>query len=291
MAMTPCDAMRVPGSIPVSAGIGLRAQHQRELLHSKPPAGWLEAHSENYFSDAGPHIETLLRLREHYPLSLHGVGLSLGSIDPLDSQHLLKLKRLIARTSPALVSEHLSWGSADGRFVNDLLPLPYTQESLAHLISRVDQVQSTLQRTILIENISSYLQYSHSDIDESEFLAELSGATGCGLLIDINNLYVNEHNHGVDARLFIDSIPAAYVRELHLAGHSSDHIDLTEILIDTHSTPICDAVWALYDYAIRRFGARPTLIEWDADIPPLEILLGEARKAQSFIGAAHDLAA
>jgi len=185
----------------------------------------------------------------------------------------------------------LSWGSADGRFVNDLLPLPYTRESLAHLISRVDQVQSTLQRPILIENISSYLQYSHSDIDESAFLAELSRATGCGLLIDINNLYVNERNHGVDARLFIDSIPPASVRELHLAGYTIDRIDQTEILIDTHSAPVCEAVWTLYGYAIRRFGARPTLIEWDSDIPSLDVLLGEARKAQSFIGVAHDLAA
>ncbi len=291
MAMALHEATRVPGSIPVSAGIGLKAQHQSQLLNSKPAIGWLEAHSENYFSDAGPHIESLLRLRDHYALSLHGVGLSLGSIDPIDSQHLTRLKRLIGRTSPALVSEHLSWGSADGRFVNDLLPLPYTWESLAHLISRVDQVQSTLQRLILIENISSYLQYSHSDIDESAFLAELSRATGCGLLIDINNLYVNERNHGVDARLFIDSIPPASVRELHLAGYSIDRIDQTEMLIDTHSTPVCEAVWTLYGYAIRRFGARPTLIEWDSDIPSLDVLLGEARKAQSFIGVAHDLAA
>ena len=289
--MASYDAARVPGSIPVSAGIGLRAQHQGKLLDSKPAVGWLEVHSENYFSDAGPHIEALLRLREHYPLSLHGVGLSLGSIDPLDSQHLTKLKRLIGRTAPALVSEHLSWGSVDGRFVNDLLPLPYTQESLAHLITRVDQVQSALHRTILIENISSYLQYSHSNIGENEFLTELSRATGCGLLIDINNLYVNERNHGVDARLFIDSIPSAFVQELHLAGHSVDRVDQTEILIDTHSTQVCDAVWSLYGYAVRRFGARPTLIEWDSDIPPLDVLLSEARKAQSFIGAPHDLAA
>jgi len=291
MAMALHGATRVPESIPVSAGIGLRAQHQDELLDSEPAVDWLEAHSENYFSDAGPHIEALLRLRERYGLSLHGVGLSLGSIDPIDSRHLAKLKRLVGRTSPALISEHLSWGSADGRFVNDLLPLPYTEESLAHLISRVDQVQSALRRPILIENISSYLQYSHSNIDEGAFLAELSRATGCGLLIDINNLYVNERNHGVDARAFIDSVPPASVREMHLAGHSIDRIAHSEILIDTHSTPVCGDVWALYGYALQRFGARPTLIEWDSDIPPLAVLLGEARKAQSFIGAAHDLAA
>ena len=240
---------------------------------------------------AGPRIEALLRLREHYALSLHGVGLSLGSIDPLDGEHLMKLKRLIDRTVPAFVSEHLSWVSVDGRFANDLLPLPYTQESLAHLISRVDQVQDALQRTILIENISSYLLYSHSEIEESTFLGELSRATGCGLLIDINNLYVNERNHGVDARRFIDAVPAAAVEEMHLAGHSIERIEQTEILIDTHSSPVCEAVWDLYGYAIDRFGACPTLIEWDSDIPPLEVLLGEARKAQSIIGKTHDLAA
>jgi len=291
MTMASHDATRVPGSIPASAGIGLRAQHQSELRNSKPAVGWLEAHSENYFSEAGPHIEALLQLREHYGLSLHGVGLSLGSIDPIDHAHLMKLKRLIWRTSPAFVSEHLSWGSVDGRFVNDLLPLPYTQESLAHMICRVDQVQSALQRTILIEHISSYLQYSHSDIDESAFLTELARATGCGLLININNLYVNERNHGVDARRFIDSIPPAVVREMHLAGHSSNRVDQSEILIDTHSTPVCEAVWALYGDAIQRFGALPTLIEWDSDIPSLDVLLGEAHKAQSYLGAAHDIAA
>ena len=291
MTMALQDAMRVSRSVPASAGIGLRAQHQNELLSTKPAVGWLEAHSENYFSDAGPHIDALLRLRETYALSLHGVGLSLGSSDPLDRAHLMKLKRLIGRTSPAFVSEHLSWGRVDGRFVNDLLPLPYTQESLTHMISRVDHVQSALQRTILIENISTYLQYLHSDIDESAFLTELSRATGCGLLIDINNLYVNERNHGIDARCFINSIPSAAVRELHLAGHSIDRVDRTEILIDTHSTPVCEAVWTLYGHAIRRFGARPTLIEWDSDIPSLDVLLGEAHKAQSYLGAAHDLAA
>ena len=284
-------AIPVQRSVPASAGIGLRAQHQSQLLDQKPAVAWLEAHSENYFSSAGPRIEALLRLREHYALSLHGVGLSLGSIDPIDGEHLMKLKRLIDRTVPAFVSEHLSWASVDGRFANDLLPLPYTQESLAHLISRVDQVQDALQRTILIENISSYLLYSHSEIEESTFLGELSRATGCGLLIDINNLYVNERNHGVDARRFIDAVPAAAVEEMHLAGHSIERIEQTEILIDTHSSPVCEAVWDLYGYAIDRFGACPTLIEWDSDIPPLEVLLGEARKAQSIIGKIHDLAA
>jgi uncharacterized protein len=233
----------------------------------------------------------LVRLREHYPLSLHGVGLSLGSTDSLDQSHLKKLTELIERTEPALVSEHLSWGSVDGRFVNDLLPLPYTSESLKHMVERVDQTQQTLGRSILIENISSYLQFSHSDIAEAQFLTELSQVTGCGLLLDINNLYVNERNHGLDARRFIESIPAQAVREFHLAGHSVNRLGDVKLLIDTHSAPVCDAVWRLYEFAIRRLGARPTLIEWDSDLPSLDVLVAEADKATFLLEQHHDLAA
>ena len=279
------------GRIPVSAGIGLRAQHQTDLLRSTPTVGWLEAHSENYFCLDAPPMGALLRLRERYPLSLHGVGLSLGTTDPIDRNHLTKLKQLIQRAEPALVSEHLSWGSIDGRFANDLLPLPYTSESLTHMIERVDQTQLALGRTILIENISSYLQFSHDEIEEGQFLAELSRATGCGLLIDINNLYVNEYNHGLDARRFIDSIPADAVQELHLAGHCVRHLGDVDLLIDTHSALVCDAVWALYEFAVASFGARPTLIEWDSDLPTLDILVGEAHKAQYVLERTRDLTA
>ena len=252
---------------------------------------WLEAHSENYFSLDSPATGVLLRLRERYALSLHGVGLSLGSTDVLDQAHLKKLKQLIDRTEPALVSEHLSWGSVDGRFVNDLLPLPYTSEALQHMIDRVDQTQTALGRSILIENISSYLQFTHGEIAEAQFLTELSQATGCRLLIDINNLYVNERNHGLDARRFIEAIPAGAVQELHLAGHSVNRFGDVDLLIDTHSAPVCDAVWTLYEFAIHCFGARPTLIEWDSDLPSLDVLVAEADKAQYRLEQHHDLAA
>lgn len=279
------------GPVPVSAGIGLRGQHHANWLRSTPPVSWLEAHSENYFSLDSPATGVLLRLRERYALSLHGVGLSLGSTDVLDQAHLKKLKQLIDRTEPALVSEHLSWGSVDGRFVNDLLPLPYTSEALQHMIDRVDQTQTALGRSILIENISSYLQFTHGEIAEAQFLTELSQATGCRLLIDINNLYVNERNHGLDARRFIEAIPAGAVQELHLAGHSVNRFGDVDLLIDTHSAPVCDAVWTLYEFAIHCFGARPTLIEWDSDLPSLDVLVAEADKAQYRLEQHHDLAA
>ena len=279
------------GRIPVSAGIGLRAQHHADLVGSTPKVGWLEAHSENYFNLDSPATEVLLTLRERYALSLHGVGLSLGSTDPLDETHLKKLKHLIVRTEPALVSEHLSWGSVDSRFVNDLLPLPYTSESLKHMIDRVDQTQHALGRPITIENISTYLQFSHSDIAEPQFLSELSRATGCGLLVDINNLYVNERNHGLDARRFINAVPAHAVQELHLAGHSVNRLGDVELVIDTHSAPVSEAVWTLYEFALRRFGARPTLIEWDSEIPSLDVLVGEADKAKYRLEKLHDRAA
>jgi uncharacterized protein (UPF0276 family) len=222
---------------------------------------------------------------------LHGVGLSLGSTDPLDGLHLAKLKSLIERSEPALVSEHLAWGSFGKRFINDLLPLPYTRESLAHMIERVDQAQTTLGCRILIENISTYLQFSHSEIEESAFLMELSSATGCGLLIDINNIYVNACNHGIDARRFIASIAADHVEELHLAGHSINRHGDIDLLIDTHAAPVCEEVWELYAFAIQHFGPKPTLIEWDSDIPALATLIDEAEKAQSHMERIHDLAA
>lgn len=279
------------GRIPVSAGIGLRAQHHAEWVRCAPEVGWLEAHSENYLHLDSPAAKVLLRLRERYALSLHGVGLSLGSTDPLDQNHLKKLRHLIECAQPSLVSEHLSWGSVDGRFVNDLLPLPYTSESLQHLNDRVDQTQEALGRPILLENISAYLQFAHSDIAEAQFLRELSRRTGCGLLVDVNNLYVNERNHGLDARGFIEAIPAQAVQELHLAGHSVNRMGEVELLIDTHSAPVCEAVWTLYEFAISRFGATPTLIEWDSDLPSLDVLVGEAHKAEHLLERHHDLAA
>jgi uncharacterized protein (UPF0276 family) len=291
-----------PQPIPARAGIGLRAQHHEELLsysreHSahclnRPKTvGWLEAHSENYFADGGAQIEYLLNLRSHYPLSLHGVGLSLGATDPLNQEHLRLLKRLIERSEPTLVSEHLSWGSFAGSYLNDLLPMPYTEEALAHMIERVRAVQDYLGRQILIENVSSYLQFKDAPMREAEFLAELVSGSNCGLLLDVNNVYVSACNHGFDPYRYVAMIPAAAVQELHLAGHRANRYGDREILIDTHSTHVCDPVWKLYDFAIQHCGATPTLIEWDTDIPALSVLVAEAAIADSHLEAVHGLAA
>jgi uncharacterized protein (UPF0276 family) len=277
--------------IPAQAGIGLRSAHYRDFLTGRPDTAWCEAHSENFFVEGGIAHRVLERVREAYPLSLHGVGLSLGSADPLDESHLKRLAALVRRYEPALVSEHLSWGSISGWHLNDLLPLPYTEESLAHVIERVHAVQNTLRRPILIENISSYLEFECSHIPEAEFLTTLATQSGCQILLDVNNLYVNERNHGHDARAFVDAIPAHLVGEIHLAGHSVNHDDGVEVLIDTHSSTVCDAVWSLYRYTLARLGPRPTLIEWDTDVPPVDVLLGEAEKANAELALVHDAAA
>jgi uncharacterized protein len=277
--------------LPAQAGIGLRARHHDAILAERPRVGWLEAHSENYFADGGAQIEYLERLRALYPLSLHGVGLSLGSTDPLDREHLARLKRLVDRCEPALVSEHLSFGSVGGRYANDLLPLPYTEEALRHMIDRVRQVQDYLGRRILIENVSSYLEYTCSQMRESDFLAALAFETDCGLLLDVNNVYVSARNHGFDARAYLAAIPRRAVAEIHLAGHSINRYGDREILIDTHSTHVCDAVWGLYDTAIARFGNVPTLIEWDTDLPELDVLVAEAALADAHRERLHGLAA
>jgi hypothetical protein len=277
--------------IPAHAGIGLRAAHHEIIVSARPRVAWLEAHSENYFADGGAQIQHLAKARALYPLSLHGVGLSLGSTDPLDPDHLRKLKRLVDWSEPTFVSEHLSWGSVDGTFLNDLLPLPYTEEALDHMIDRVDQLQNHLGRQILIENISAYLQFNGAQLPEWEFLSALARESGCGLLVDVNNIYVGARNHGFDAQSYISAVPRDYVRELHLAGHSVNRYGNRDILIDTHSTPVCDAVWRLYAHALACFGPLPTLIEWDADIPALDVLVAEADKANRILERAHAVAA
>lgn len=272
-----------PDSIPAAAGIGLRATHYREVLETRPPVAWWEVHSENYFGDGGAPHYYLERIRAAYPLSLHGVGLSLGSADPLNREHLAKLRRLIERYQPALVSEHLSWSSVDGRYLNDLLPLPYTEEALGHVAGRVREAQEYLGRQILIENPSTYLRFVDSTLSEVEFLRELAARSGCGLLLDVNNVYVSAANHGFDALQYIQAVPKDTVREIHLAGHTVKRHDDGEILIDTHDDVVCDAVWRLYDQTIRHLGPRPTLIEWDAKLPPLSLLLDEARTADAML--------
>ena len=273
------------------AGIGLRAIHHDEVIARGPQVGWFEAHSENYFARAGSPRQVLAAVRRNYPLSLHGVGLSIGSTDALDATHLAQIVRLARELEPMLVSEHLCWASAGGRFTNDLLPLPYTEEALRHMVSRVGQVQDALGRQMLIENVSSYLQFRHSQLDEWDFLAELARESGCGLLLDVNNIYVSAMNHGFDALRFLNGIPRESVKEMHLAGHSVHAAGGREIRIDTHSAPVCDAVWSLYSAALERFGPVPTLIEWDAEIPALDVLVAEARKADRMLETSHARAA
>jgi uncharacterized protein len=289
-------APAVEGALTSSArvrgcGIGLRAAHQERIAAERPPLAWLEAHSENYFADGGAQRELLGAIRESYELSLHGVGLSLGSTDPLDREHLAALRRLVRDFEPALVSEHLSWASVGGRFLNDLLPMPYTEEALRHFAARVREVQDALGRQVLIENVSSYLEFSASQLSEWEFLAALVQESGCGLLLDVNNVFVNARNHGFSARRFLDRLPRRAVLEMHLAGHSVRRIGAREILVDTHSTQVCDDVWQLYAYAVARFGRVPTLIEWDTDLPALEVLQAEAARAELIAGNNHARAA
>jgi uncharacterized protein (UPF0276 family) len=291
MTAKPALSRLGPSSIPARAGIGLRAEHYAAVLETRPPVGWLEVHSENYFGAGGKPLHYLECIRAHYPLSLHGVGLSIGSTDPLDRRHLGKLKALIRRFEPALVSEHLSWGSVDGRYLNDLLPLPYTKEALYHLVARVARVQDILGRQILIENPSSYLQYVGSTIPEGEFLAELAERTGCGVLLDVNNIYVSARNHGFDAGAYLRAIPRHVVQEIHLAGFTVNRFEDGEILIDTHNRPVYPAVWALYRQAVHRFGRIPTLIEWDTDLPELAVLVDEARRADAILEERHAQAA
>ena len=272
----------VKSSIPSRAGIGLRAPHYRDVLERLPRIGWLEVHSENYFGAGGRPLHYLERIRAHYPISLHGVGLSLGSTDPLDRVHLAKLKALIDRIEPGLVSDHLSWSSVNGCHLNDLLPLPYTEEALRHVCSRVVEVQDYLGREILIENPSTYLEYVESTIPESEFLREVAVVAGCRILLDVNNIYVSARNHGYDADAYVAALPADRIWQIHLAGHS----DYGSYVIDTHDHPVRDEVWELYARTLRRLGPVTTMIERDDDIPPLAELVAELDRARR-IGACH----
>jgi uncharacterized protein (UPF0276 family) len=267
--------------IPPRGGIGLRAEHYRDVLDTRPDIGWLEVHSENYFELGGIPFHYLEQARYRYPVSLHGVGLSLGSTDPLNRDHLKKLKALVGRIEPGLVSDHLCWCSVDGRYLSDLLPLPYTEEALVHTAERVRQVQDFLGHRLLIENPSSYLEYRHSTIPEWEFLAELADRADCDILLDVNNVYVSSVNHGYDPHGYLAAIPAGRVREIHLAGHSVREFPEGTFLVDTHNAPVCAAVWDLYRETVRRLGPRPTLIEWDSELPALSFLVEEMNRADA----------
>jgi uncharacterized protein len=276
--------MGTPGAA-TGAGIGLRAPHVDELLASRPVIGWLEVHAENYMG-GGPAVRALERLRGDYPLSVHGVGLSLGSADGLDRAHVERLAALVERLDPALVSEHLSWSVAGGAYLNDLLPLPYTRESLELVTGHVQRVQERLGRRLLVENPSGYFSFAASTIPEAEFLGALARRTGCGLLCDVNNVYVTCRNTGGDDEAYLDAVDPNVVGEIHLAGHAVNDADGHPILIDDHGSPVADAVWRLYARALGRFGTVPTLIEWDTDLPPLTRLLDEAATASRLLRAA-----
>jgi uncharacterized protein (UPF0276 family) len=278
-----------PLGIAPAAGVGLRSPHYREMLARRPSLAFLEVHSENYFGAGGPPHHYLEQLRQDYPLSLHGVGLSLGSADPLDPTHLTKLKRLAERYQPALISDHLCWTSAGGTHAHDLLPLPFTRAMAIHVAQRIQATQDVLGRRLLVENASSYVAFAESDMSEWEFVNEVVAEADCLLLLDVNNVYVNAVNHGFDARDYLAAMPAACVAEIHLAGFDTDA--RAQCLVDTHGKPVHEPVWALYGETVRRIGPRPTLIEWDADIPPLDVLLDEAAKANAILEQTDALAA
>ncbi|MDH4093902.1 MAG: DUF692 domain-containing protein [Betaproteobacteria bacterium] len=272
----------------LGAGVGLRAQHYPEILGgARPVAGWIEVHSENYFGAGGRDRRVLEQLRRDYPVSLHGVGLGLGSALGYSQAHENKLRDLVAWVEPTFVSEHLAWGALAERHFNDLLPLPFTREALELVAARVSRLQERLGRRILVENITAYLEIGPGEMHEGQFLAALARRTGCGLLLDVNNLHVNQANLGRDPLAVMDALDPRSVEEIHLAGFFAG----AHGLIDTHGARVAEPVWRLYDAALARFGAVPTLIEWDTDIPPLAVLLEEAAKAQSRMESPHALAA
>jgi len=260
-------------------GLGLRPEHYAALAEPIAPAlrpDWLEILSENYMVAGGRPLHHLDRLRADYPMVMHGVSLSIGGADPLDLRYLRDLKALADRVQPAWVSDHLCWTGVDYRNLHDLLPLPLTEDALGHLLPRIAQVQEILQRPLVLENVSSYVRFAADEMDEASFIAELARRSGCQLLLDVNNVYVSSRNHGFDPRAYIDRLPAEHIVQIHLAGHE----DRGDIVVDTHDHPICDAVWQLQAYALRRIGERPTMIERDDHIPPLPELLAELAQAR-----------
>ena len=270
--------------LPWRAGIGLKPQHFRDVLDARPDIGFFEVHAENYMVDGGPFHHFLGRIRERYPLSLHGVGLSIGGEGPLDEAHLERLAELIARYEPASFSEHLAWSSHGEVFLNDLLPLPYDRATLDRVCEHIDRVQERLQRRMLLENPSTYIEFESSTMSETAFLREVLKRTGCGLLLDVNNAHVSCTNHGRDALAYLHELPLDAVGEVHLAGFARDQDAAgAPLLIDSHCCPVDDAVWALYADVIARLGPVPTLLERDNDVPALAILVAEAGRAEAMM--------
>jgi uncharacterized protein (UPF0276 family) len=275
----------VTGRIRAQAGIGLRFQHHQALLETRPDVPWIEVHTENYMGGGTP-IRCLETIRRDVPVSLHGVGLSLGSAEGLDPAHLERIRKVAERIEPNLMSEHIAWTTVDGTYLADLLPLPMTEEALDVVCRHVDQTQTYLKRRILVENPSTYVAFANSVIPEWEFMAAVAARTGCSILCDVNNICVSAHNHGWDASAYLASLPRDAIGEIHLAGHSiRTFADGRTLRIDDHASKVSEEVWTLYWQAIALFGAVPTLVEWDNDVPPLEILLEEAGRAQAVITA------
>ncbi|WP_108682887.1 DUF692 family multinuclear iron-containing protein [Methyloceanibacter sp. wino2] len=283
--------------IPRKGGVGLKPEHYRDILDGAPKIGWFEIHAENYMGAGGPPHAYLTAIRERYPLSLHGVGLSIGGAGPLDADHLARLRALADRYQPALFSEHLAWSSHDTVYLNDLLPLPYTQETLARVCDHIDQVQNAMNRQMLLENPSTYVAYAETTMREVDFLREVVRRTGCGLLLDVNNVFVQAANHGFKPADYLDIFPMEHVGEIHLGGHAEDaDEDGSLLLIDDHGREVADPVWTLYARALARTGPVPTLIEWDNDVPDWPVLFAEAKRADDLlasctVSAAPELAA
>ena len=282
---TATPGAHAPGGRPYAGfGLGLRTEHFDAILDSRPPVDWFEIVSENFMVDGGKPLHYLDRIRERYPVAMHGVSLSIGSVDPLDMAYLQKLKALARRVQPLWISDHLCWTGVDGINSHDLLPLPYTEEAIAHVAERVQRVQDVLGREILLENLSSYVAFSSSAMPEWAFVAEVCRRSGCRLLLDVNNVLVSARNHGFDPCAYLDGVPGDRVWQIHLAGHS----DYGDCVIDTHDHDVPDAVWALYEEAIARFGPVSSMIERDDDIPPLAELLQEVDRMR--LGAQRGLA-
>ena len=275
------------GGLPARAGVSLKPSHFRDVLEARPEVGFFEVHAENYMVDGGPFHHFLGRIREDYPLSLHGVGLSIGAQGALDEAHLTRLATLIKRYEPASFSEHLAWSSHGDVFLNDLLPLPYDQVTLQRVCEHIDQVQLRLGRRMLLENPATYVEFTASTMSETQFLAEVLQRSGCGLLLDVNNVHVSCVNHGRDAHAYIDALPLDAVGEIHLAGFTPDRDSAgAPLLIDSHGSPVDEAVWALYERVLERIGPMATLLERDNDVPALSTLLAEAQRAQDLLGDA-----
>jgi uncharacterized protein len=279
-----------PSDLPHAAGVGFKAEHLPAIQQNPPALGFFEVHAENYMGDGGrPHAQLQL-LRRDYALSIHGVGLSIGGAGPLDAAHLARLKRLCDQYQPESFSEHLAWSTHEDGYLNDLLPLPYTAETLNTVCDHIDQVQSALRRQMLLENPSTYVLFAQSTMDEVTFLTEVMRRTGCGLLLDVNNVFVSATNHRIDPRTYLADFPLHGVAEIHLGGHIAETLPSGALLIDAHGTPVAEPVWTLFAELIARMGPMPTLVEWDNDVPPFDVLLAEAARADRVLrgaGAVH----